>query len=67
MECKRPFRTYVPETICTLPDGGSVFYRDPQPLCPLCDKEGFGSFMNQDLFPELIDDGGPMNRPNTTV
>ena len=29
------------------------FYWDPQLLCPLCDGEGYGTFMNKDLFPEL--------------
>ena len=43
----------MPETLCKLPDGGSVFYSDPQVLCPLCDPNGFGEFMNKDLFPEL--------------
>ena len=43
----------MPETICMLPDGGSVFYRDPQLLCPLCDPQCYGTFMNEDLFPEL--------------
>ena len=51
--CVREFRTYVPETVCMLPDGGSVFYQDPQLLCPICDPEGYGAFMNRDLFPEL--------------
>ena len=45
--CGKHFRTYVPETICNLPDGGSVFYSEPQTMCPLCDT------MNHDLFPEL--------------
>ena len=53
-DCSRSFRTYVPDTMCTLPDGGSVFYRDPQLLCPLCDPESYGTFMNKDLFPELV-------------
>ena len=56
IECNQPFRTYVPETICRLPDGGSVFYREPQDLCPVCDPSGFGEFMNHDLFPELAPD-----------
>ena len=51
--CQRPYRTYVANTECRLPDGGSVFYRDPQIMCPLCDPEGYGEFMNTDLFPEL--------------
>ena len=36
-----------------LPDGGSVYYREPQTKCPLCDDSGYGGFMNEDLFPEL--------------
>ena len=52
-ECNRKFRTYVPETVCVLPDGSSVFYRDAQMLCPLCDPNGFREFINQDLFPEI--------------
>ena len=52
-ECQQPFRTYVPDTICRLPDGGSVFYREAQTQCPLCDSSGFGTFWNMDLFPEL--------------
>ena len=52
-ECERPFRMYVPNTDCRLPDGGSVYYRDLQTMCPLCDPCGYGDFMNEDLFPEL--------------
>lgn len=52
-DCEQPFRTYVPNTICRLPDGGSVFYRDPQTLCPACDTTGFGTFWNLDLFPQF--------------
>ena len=52
-DCGRDYRTYVPETICTLPDGGTVFYREAQTKCPLCDENSFGEFMNTDLFPEL--------------
>ena len=53
VDCGREFRTYVPETMCILPDGGSVFYNEPQTKCPLCDVEGYGGFMNKDLFTEL--------------
>lgn len=53
VDCGREFRTYVPETMCILPDGGSVFYNELQTKCPLCDTEGYGGFMNKDLFPEL--------------
>lgn len=53
MECSRPFRTFVPDSICELPDGSCVSYKDPQFLCPLCDSKGYGGFMNTDLFPEL--------------
>ena len=53
IECERPFRMYVPNTDCRLPDGGSVYYRDLQTMCPLCDPCGYGDFMNEDLFPEL--------------
>ena len=51
--CQQPFRTYVPDTICRLPDGGSVFYREAQTQCPFCDPSGFGTFWNMDLFPVL--------------
>ena len=51
--CSRPYRTYVPDTICDLPDGGCVYYSDPQLFCPLCDDNRYGEFMNKDLFPEL--------------
>ena len=34
--CQQPFRTYIPDTICRLSDGGSVFYREAQTQCPLC-------------------------------
>ena len=49
----------MPNTICTLPGGDSVFYRDPQVLCPLCDQNDFGEFMNKDLFPEISGSYGP--------
>ena len=35
-ECARDFRTYIPGTICNLPDGHSVFYADPQTINVLC-------------------------------
>ena len=40
-KCQQPFRTYVPNTICGLLDGGSVFYREAQTQCLLCDLRGF--------------------------
>ena len=49
--CQQPFRTYVLNTICCLPDGGSVFYREAQTQCLLCDLSGF--IVPLDLFPEL--------------
>ena len=52
--CGRPFRTYVPDSFCVLPNGGMVTYVDPQLECPLCDSHGYGDFMNSDLFPELV-------------
>lgn len=52
-DCGQPYRTYVPDSICNLPNGGSVTYTEPQLLCPICDPSGFGVFMNEDLFPEL--------------
>lgn len=52
--CHRPYRTYVPDSICTLPDGLQVTYREPQTQCPVCDENSFGEFMNTDLFPELL-------------
>ena len=60
IDCQRKFRTYVPDTICSLPGGGSVTYPDPQLTCPLCDSKGWGAFMNYDLFPELIPHADPM-------
>ena len=53
--CGQPFCTYVPDTMCALPDGGVVFYPEAQTTCPLCDDGMFGLFMNKDLFPELAD------------
>lgn len=50
MECGRDFRTYVPNSVCKLPDGNYATYADPQLLCPLCDPNQYGSFMNADLF-----------------
>jgi len=64
-DCGRPFRTYVPETYCELPGGGSVFYCDPQTKCPLCDDNGYGDFMNEDLFPELVPELRPNMSPST--
>ena len=60
-ECGRVYRTYIPDTTCVY-EGLSFSYVNPQLLCPLCDPKGWGSFMNEDLFPELI----PINvpRPN---
>ena len=52
-ECGKNYRTYVPGTICNLPGGDSVFYHNPQTKCPRCDENGYGQFMNADLFPEL--------------
>ena len=48
-DCERPFRTYVSDTICHLPDGGQVLYKDPQLKCPECDPNGYGWFMNADF------------------
>ena len=31
-----------------------MLYDEPQILCPLCDDNQFGSFMNYDLFRELM-------------
>ena len=64
-DCGRPFRTYVPETYCELPGGGSVFYCDPQTKCPLCNDNGYGDFMNEDLFPELVPELRPNMSPST--
>ena len=51
--CNRDYRTYIPDTICRLPDGGCTMYQDPQLTCPMCDPMGYGDFMNADIFPEL--------------
>ena len=53
IECGRKYRTYVPDSICSLPNGGLVSYKEPQLKCPMCDEGGYGDFMNFDLFPEL--------------
>ena len=54
VECSRDYRTYVPGTVCHLPDdSGVVTYQEPQTKCPACDENGYGMFMNEDLFPEL--------------
>lgn len=40
---------------------GIVMYDEPQTLCPICDDHQYGSFMNEDLFPELvINKGAPL-------
>ena len=47
-DCGRPFRMYVPDTLCDLPascGGGAVLYREPQTTCPLCDPSSYGAFM----------------------
>ena len=41
-----------------------MLYNDPQTLCPLCDSKQYGSFMNYDLFPELIH---PIQLPLTST
>ena len=33
--CNREYRTYIPDTICRLPDGGCTMYQDPQLTCPI--------------------------------
>lgn len=53
VDCGQPFRTYVPDSMCKLPDGLYVTYQDPQLQCPECDENRFGLFMNEDLFPHL--------------
>ena len=49
-ECHNEFRTYIPETLCKMPDGMDVFYADPQLLCPRCDINGFGYAWNDDMM-----------------
>ena len=51
--CGKNFYTYIPDTNCLMPDGSSLFYQEPQLLCPLCDDHEFGWWYNVDLFPEF--------------
>ncbi len=50
-DCSKPYRTYIPGADCILPDGGLFRHHEPQLKCPECDPNGFGQFMNEDLFP----------------
>ena len=43
--CNREYRTYIPNTICRLPDGGCTMYQDPQLTCPMCDPMEYGDFI----------------------
>ena len=53
-ECQQPYRTFVPDSICKIPGGGCVTCQDPQLLCPECDPNNYGIFMNEDLFPHMV-------------
>ncbi len=54
-QCDKDYRTYVPGGPCELPAGcGIVCYDEPQLLCPECDDNSYGAFMNKDLFPNLF-------------
>lgn len=53
--CSKPFRTYVPDTDCVMPDGASFFYSYPQDECPACDENCWGWQWNTDLFPQFAD------------
>ena len=55
VRCARQFLAPIEDTICDLPDGSSVAYSEPITLCPLCDDNQFGAFMNKDFMPELAD------------
>ncbi len=60
VDCSRCYRTYIPGTVCELPDGNGAFiYDEPQNTCPLCDERQYGDFMNYDLFPELTKPQAP--------
>ena len=47
IQCGRPFRTYVPNSMCYLPDGAIVTYSEPQLTCPLCDEKSFGIYIHE--------------------
>ena len=60
--CARDFYTYIPDTDCKMPDGSTLFYQDPQLLCPLCDDQEFGWWFHIDLFPEFEKRAHPDSR-----
>lgn len=53
--CGRQFYNFIPDTLCTMPNGTIVFYQQPQVLCPLCDDYEWGWQYNVSLFPEFKD------------
>jgi hypothetical protein len=53
ISCSKPYRTYIPNTNCTMVDGTSFCYRDPQNECPECDENNWGWYWNIDLFPQF--------------
>ena len=53
--CGRQFYNFIPDTLCTMPDGTVVYYQQPQVLCPLCDDYEWGWQFNISLFPEFED------------
>lgn len=53
--CGRQFYSYIPDTLCTMPNGTIVYYQQPQVLCPLCDDYEWGWQFNVSLFPEFKD------------
>ena len=49
-QCGREYHTYIPNTDCEMPDGTSVFYREPQHECPACDPMQWGVGLKQRSF-----------------
>ena len=54
IDCGQNFRTYKPDTNCLMPDGSTQWHVEPQKQCPECDINGYGLFLNEDLFPHLV-------------
>ena len=42
------------DTCCLMPDSSTQFHVEPQDLCPECDPDAYGLFLNEDLFPHLV-------------
>ena len=48
-QCGTEFFTFIPDTLCKMPDGTVVFYQDPQMECPNCDEAQFGWKWNKEI------------------